>query len=493
MTTRPMPAIRAYDRSINRERQAEVSIANTFVLGFPISNVTLIEAAQLVISLACKKQKSRIAFLNAHGVNIANSDPSYGRVLSRSDHLFADGSGLSIAARLFGSQLRGNVNGTDLFPLICKLCARTGLKIYLLGGRPGIAAAAGRNMVAKFPKLDVVGSADGYFDKVEEKKLIQSINQSGADILMVGLGVPYQDKWIERNQNKMLTTVNIGVGGLFDYYSNRIPRAPLAWRQAGMEWVWRLMQEPRRLASRYIAGNARFLMNISWRRVAGTALGARIQAVADAIGLAGRPLTDRFRSFTKRAFDVVVSSIALVLFAPVLAATGIAVCLESHGPAFFVQTRVGLNGRPFTMWKFRSMRLGAEQAHPHRMKKTVDRCDLRFKARHDPRITRVGQWIRRYSIDELPQFWNVLRGDMSLVGPRPATVAEVARYDWADRERLLVKPGITCTWQVSGRADIPFPEQVEMDRSYIQSQSFWGDVCLLFRTMPAVVSCRGAY
>jgi len=193
----------------------------------------------------------------------------------------------------------------------------------------------------------------------------------------------------------------------------------------------------------------------------------------------------------KRAFDVVSSVAALVLFSPVILATAIAVRLESPGPVLFRQVRVGKNGRPFRMFKFRSMRMDAED-RLEALRLQNEASGPVFKMRNDPRITRVGGFIRRYSIDELPQFLNVLSGEMSVVGPRPPVPAEVRQYERWQRRRLSVKPGITCTWQVSGRSDVSFDRWMELDLAYIDSWSFWQDVRICFETIPAVVTSRGA-
>ena len=145
------------------------------------------------------------------------------------------------------------------------------------------------------------------------------------------------------------------------------------------------------------------------------------------------------------------------------------------------------------MFKFRSMYVDAEERKKALMAQNESSGGVIFKMKKDPRITRIGRFIRKASIDELPQLWNVIRGDMSLVGPRPPVPSEVAEYSISDRRRLEVIPGITCIWQVSGRSDIPFEQQVELDAEYIESQTFWGDVKLLFKTIPAVLLGRGAY
>ena len=195
----------------------------------------------------------------------------------------------------------------------------------------------------------------------------------------------------------------------------------------------------------------------------------------------------------KRLLDIVVSAELLILLAPLFLIVAALIRLESPGPAFFRQIRVGRWGRLFPMWKFRSMYLDAEARQAALLARNESSGGVIFKMKHDPRVTRVGWFIRKTSIDELPQLWNVLVGDMSLVGPRPALPGEVDQYSLADRRRLEVIPGITCIWQVSGRSDIPFPEQVKLDVRYIESSSFWQDILLLLKTVPAVLLGRGAY
>ena len=167
--------------------------------------------------------------------------------------------------------------------------------------------------------------------------------------------------------------------------------------------------------------------------------------------------------------------------------------LSSPGPVFYKQTRVGRWGKLFTMWKFRSMYIDADARLKEIMAENEMTGGVIFKMKNDPRIIPVGRFIRKASIDELPQLWNVLKGDMSLVGPRPALPSEVNQYSLQDRQRLEVIPGITCIWQVSGRSDIPFPQQVQLDVQYIQSQSLLLDIKLLLKTIPAVLLSRGAY
>lgn len=195
----------------------------------------------------------------------------------------------------------------------------------------------------------------------------------------------------------------------------------------------------------------------------------------------------------KRAIDVLVAVAAILLLLPLFAVTYLAVRLTSKGPAFFSQTRVGRDGRHFAFYKFRSMYVDAEARKAALLARNESAGGVIFKMRDDPRITPVGRVLRKFSIDELPQLWNVLRGDMTLVGPRPPVPSEVAQYTLEERKRLNVIPGLTCTWQISGRSDIPFQEQVRLDKEYIRTHGVWNDLKILLRTVPAILSGRGAY
>jgi exopolysaccharide biosynthesis polyprenyl glycosylphosphotransferase len=205
------------------------------------------------------------------------------------------------------------------------------------------------------------------------------------------------------------------------------------------------------------------------------------------------PGLDGARMRVKAVADAVVGVAAVVALAPVMLAIALVIMVESPGPALFRQTRVGKDGKLFTIFKFRTMCDGADLEHERLNAEVGDPSSVLFKLRSDPRVTRVGQFLRRYSLDELPQLLNVVRGDMSLVGPRPALPTEVERYEPDTRRRLAVRPGITGLWQVSGRSDLTWNESVRLDLRYVDNWSLAGDLRLVGRTFGAVVSHRGAY
>ncbi len=194
-----------------------------------------------------------------------------------------------------------------------------------------------------------------------------------------------------------------------------------------------------------------------------------------------------------RALDVLLSSIALVVAAPVMVLAAVAIKLTSRGPVFFRQKRAGLHRAPFTMFKLRTMYVGADDDKELFRSFNSLPTGPCFKMKNDPRVTPVGRWLRRSSIDELPQFLNVLLGEMSLVGPRPLPLDEVRTDTPHRRLRFTIKPGITCLWQVSGRTEIPYDEWLALDVWYIRNRSLALDLQILLKTVPAVLSGRGAY
>jgi lipopolysaccharide/colanic/teichoic acid biosynthesis glycosyltransferase len=209
--------------------------------------------------------------------------------------------------------------------------------------------------------------------------------------------------------------------------------------------------------------------------------------------LARRDAMRRLGPPARRVFDVVFSAAALAVAAPIVAVAAAAVKLTSPGPVLLRQVRVGKDGEPFVLFKLRSMYIDAEKRRAELEHLNESRGGVTFKIKRDPRITPVGRILRRLSIDELPQLYNVLRGDMSVFGPRPPLGEEVARYDARARRRLEIKPGLTAIWQISGRSDLSFEEQVALDLAFIDRTTPAGEARILIRTIPAVLSGRGAY
>ncbi|ABZ76073.1 glycosyl transferase, WecB/TagA/CpsF family [Shewanella halifaxensis HAW-EB4] len=502
------------------------------VFGISIDNWSMTQLLDEIL-LQCQHEPQpmqQYAFINTDCLNISIQDESYRQCLQQSKHIFADGIGVRLACLSKGKGLQDNLNGTDMFPRLCELASKNNLSIFMLGGSDNVAQSAASNMQNRYQDLKIAGCHSGYFNSEtnsdENQGVIDIINQSNADILLVAMGAPKQELWLAANKQKLTCSVGVGVGGLFDFYANRIKRAPLWLRQIGFEWSYRLLQEPKRMWKRYILGNPSFLYRV-WREncqlktvhVNQQASGARndakltklqLQTELNKATIKNRKLPQfdanqanlrramfninkRISQSCKRLLDILISGSLLIALAPFLIVIALLIRCESKGAVLFCQPRAGLNNRPFTMWKFHSMYHDAEQRLATLNVKNEMEGGVIFKIKNDPRITLVGRLIRKTSIDELPQLWNVLKGDMSLVGPRPALVSEVKQYNVHHRGRLMIKPGITCIWQVSGRSTIPFEQQVELDIDYIYQQSFTADLLLLLKTIPAVIFARGAY
>ncbi len=473
--------------------------------GIKLWNTSMKEAVKWILMSTQNRDKIQLAFVNPDCLNISFKNAEYRDLLKRIDHVLPDGIGIKIGSRMQNVSLRENVNGTDMFPILCEEMSHTDLKLFMLGSKPGIAQKAADNMRKKYPGLKICGSHDGYFTECEEQNVIDYINERKPDILLVAMGAPHQDLWIAKNLDKLDTHIAIGVGGLFDYYSGVTERAPRWVREIGMEWAWRILQEPGRMWKRYIIGNPLFLYRV-WRygdkaQNKDTLINhdAHIDIPENSAYLLKRIrktlwlINQSVQTCYKRLFDITASSFLITVLSPLMLLTAIAIKIESDGPVFFKQIRIGKNGCRFDFWKFRSMYVDAEARKESLIINNEMQGGVLFKMRTDPRITRIGRIIRKTSIDELPQLWNVLKGDMSLVGPRPCLPDEADNYSSADRYRLDSMPGITCIWQISGRSDIPFEQQVKMDLSYINRSSFWSDLGILFKTIPAVITGRGAY
>nr|WP_297704318.1 sugar transferase [uncultured Butyrivibrio sp.] len=194
----------------------------------------------------------------------------------------------------------------------------------------------------------------------------------------------------------------------------------------------------------------------------------------------------------KRGFDIVASGVALIVLSPIFILTSLAILMEDGGPIFFTQERAGKDMKPFTIYKFRSMYKNAESMF-ERMQAQNEQTGHAFKIKDDPRVTHVGKFIRKYSIDELPQLLNIIKGDMSIVGPRPILYSQMEECNAYEKQRLIVKPGLTCYWQVGGRANIKWDEWVELDLKYIKDMSIGTDLKLIFKTIPVVFESDGAY
>lgn len=227
------------------------------IFDIPINNVSMSEALDWITRPnpdSLKNGCRTVYFINTNSVNTAHNNDKFKSILASSDKNFPDGSGVRIAAKRYGIQLRDNVNGTDLLPGLCRESSEQKKSIFLLGSAPGVAEQTARKIQALYPRVEIVGTHHGYFDLEDSSSVIDRINASGAHICLVGLGSPHQETWLHKNRQALKVETALAVGGLFDFYSGNIPRAPLWMREMGLEWVFRLIQEPKKKFSRYVLG-----------------------------------------------------------------------------------------------------------------------------------------------------------------------------------------------------------------------------------------------
>lgn len=247
------------------ERVSPAEKINLF--GAEFMNITMNGALTLIADAVKSSLKKKIFFVNADCLNTVFKDKEYFAALKSADHVFPDGIGVNIGCRLIGSPLRENVNGTDMLPFLCAMMAERGYSLYLLGAAPGVAATMRRNLEQRHPGLRVVGERDGFFDHATGSgEVVEQVNAARPDVLLVGFGAPRQEKWIVAHAAELACHVVMGVGGLFDFYSGRIRRAPRWVRELGLEWVFRLAMEPGRMWRRYIIGNPLFIYRVlKWK------------------------------------------------------------------------------------------------------------------------------------------------------------------------------------------------------------------------------------
>lgn len=272
-TIAPRPAASVSARAEARDVMRNVASPRVYpvlqVLGFRFRNITLEQAASALVEDAERDIRTRVYFVNAHCVNTAARNKAYCKVLHSAEILFADGAGLALAARLWGKRFVDNVNGTDLFPLICERAVARGIPVALLGARPGVVTQCAEKLRERFPGLRIAWVRDGYCKMEQQADLIDEINRSGAKMLFVAKGVPLQENWIHDNSAALNVPVILGVGALFDFCAGSVPRAPLIMRKLKLEWLFRLALEPRRLFKRYVIGNPLFVYRAVKDRVLG--------------------------------------------------------------------------------------------------------------------------------------------------------------------------------------------------------------------------------
>lgn len=238
-----------------------------FLFGIPITNCSVDAAVERILVCLEKPELHTIFFVNAHCVNLSRGDMDYYTILNRATFVFGDGAGMRLAGAVLGQPLVENVNGTDLYPRLCERLRGRGTRLFLLGAAPGVAERMKAEAERHYPGIQIAGTQHGFFNPEENESVVQAIRASHAELLLVAMGVPAQEQWIATHAARTGVRVALGVGGLFNFYSGKIPRAPLGMRRMGLEWLHRLWMEPRRLWRRYLVGNMQFLITLLWEKI----------------------------------------------------------------------------------------------------------------------------------------------------------------------------------------------------------------------------------
>jgi len=246
----------------SHQTAAKDSAKQINLFGLKVANTSMKEAVNWATAAKAQEKPNVGFYINAHSINLGFKQPQFHQQLQQADTLFADGSGMRLAAKRAGHQLRDNNNGTDMLPHLCTSCIKKNKSIYLLGAKPGVAMKAAINLKKQYPELQIVGVQHGFIDQDNVDTLITQINNSDCDILLVAMGSPMQESWILEHQSKLKCQTALAVGGLFDFYAGEISRSPMWLREIGLEWIWRLIQEPKAKFYRYVVGNPIFLFRI---------------------------------------------------------------------------------------------------------------------------------------------------------------------------------------------------------------------------------------
>jgi len=388
------------------------------------------------------------------------------KLLNKAQILFSDGVGTSLATLLQSGLSAPRITGPDI--------TNSGLKrwkskpMVFIGGDQ----KTYENIKRKFGLTRSVYIEREHLPASQENTLrdVKKIKELEPDpeLIWVCLGSPKQEYWTMNAQDDFPNSRILPVGAAFDFLGGNRKRAPKAIQKIGLEWLYRFYQEPRRLFQRTVVTNLKLVLySILYR------------------GKVNAPLW-------KRCLDIALGLPLLVLAAPIMAISAAAIWLEDGYPVFYKQTRIGKDGVPFDFYKLRSMIHGAENYQEKLSDQNEYQNMVPFKIKNDPRITKVGKVIRRWSIDELPQLLNILKGDMSLVGPRPPLPREYAVYNDYEKKRMSVVPGLTGLCQIKARGKRCFRVQVNNDLRYIRKRKLGLDLWIILKTIPIVLSGDGA-
>jgi N-acetylglucosaminyldiphosphoundecaprenol N-acetyl-beta-D-mannosaminyltransferase len=481
------------------------TLACRHVLGVRVDGTSYPHATALILEWASRGESRYVCEVPVNGIMEAYDHPEFRAVLNGADLVTPGGMPIVWLLRWLGLRGQPRVYGPELMLEVCAVAARAHVPVGLYGGAPAALVRLQAVLEERYPGLNIVYAVSPPFRALtpaEEENTALEIQRSGCRILFVGLGCPKQERWMARHRGR-LPAVMLGVGAAFDFISGE-KRQAYPWMQAaGLEWLFRWVQEPRRLFFRYGYHNPRFVFLAagqllrSWRKADQELAPAevRISGVSEINleSLKNRLRQKRFQLLLKRLFDLTGSALAIVVTAPLWLTIALLVKLTSRGPVLFRQARLGWRGRSFKMLKFRSMQVETDAALETARQGALAQGRL-LKTADDSRVTRLGGFLRRTSLDELPQLFNVLKGEMSLVGPRPLIPFMLAAHPEFARARALMRPGISGLWQVSERENNTTAQaMMPYDVGYIGRFTLGLDARILLRTVFIVLSGHGAY
>ena len=485
-----------------------------YVLGMRVDATSYAEATGLILRWAQRGESRTVIEVPVNAVMESYDHPEFRQVINRADLVTPGGMPIVWTMRWLGVKSQPRVYGPELTLHVCAAAARIGMPVGFYGGSEQALALMQKRLVEQYPGLTITYAHSPPFrllTPAEEEKVAADIRQSGCRILFVGLGCPKQERWMERHRG-VLPAVMLGVGAAFDFISGQ-KRQAFPWMQAaGLEWLFRWATEPRRLFYRYAYHNPRFVV-LTARQL----LRERVLGMGQTDGLSpddgagtGRAdlpaltLTDvkamaetlrekRGQLMLKRLIDFGTASLGLLFLAPALLIIAALIWMGSPGPVIFRQSRVGRRGKPFVMYKFRTMRVEADSAEAE-AQAAAAKAGILVKGKDDSRVTRIGRFLRSTSLDELPQLFNVFKGDMSFVGPRPLLAFMLAGCPEFAQARALIRPGITGLWQVHERENNTSAQvMMPYDLQYIRQFSLGSDFAILIRTPFVVVAGHGAF
>lgn len=432
-----------------------------------------------------------VTFIDAAGLSMANEFSDLKQAYSSVDLLIPRGRGINISMNLINRGQRPSAKSSSLYRELLLTLETVDKPVMLFSDNKPLAQKAEREIEKLFPNLDVkILICDTQYDK-STQWFIDEIEHHTPSAVLFALNSPLQERLLAKIKSKSKTPLLAGLGypffdALFEISEGfNVSRL----RHSVLLSPLRLAKTLR-VATSKSKEKAPSRINSILRQWGWS---TRLKRISIRSKSTAWILRCKMQSVLKRSIDCLGAGLGLLFLLPLLIPVAVGIKVTSPGPLFYSQVRVGHRGKLFRMWKFRSMYIDADARKAALMEQNESADGVIFKMKKDPRITPIGRIIRRLSIDELPQLYNVLTGEMSLVGPRPALESEVAQYPVLARARLEAMPGLTGLWQISGRSDLPFDKQVLLDTAYVNQQSAINDIKLIAKTIPAVVSGKGAY